>query len=281
MKRLVPGTKRFIRVVVMPTTEIRDTLLAWDRSGRTGGRPVVWGHGLTSSRLGEDDFPLVDLEQVREHHDVVRYDARGHGESAMLTNAERGSWAELALDQRALVDHLGIDDLVLGGVSMGVGTALHSALGLGERVHKLVLVIPPTAWGERAAQVAQYDQMASIVEAKGVEPLVTASSAIAPPDPFAGSDVWSERRAAALRAADPVRLAAIFRGAGHADLPLAKDLSAIVAPTLVLAWSGDPGHPVSTAERLGEVLPNVDVTIASTVAEFEMWTNQVVNFLAP
>ena len=74
-------------------------------------------------------------------------------------------------------------------------------------------------------------------------------------------------------------LAAIFRGAGTADLPLPEDLATIEAPTLVLAWSGDPGHPVSTAKRLGTLLPNSDVVISSTREDLDTWTSRCAAFL--
>ena len=82
-----------------------------------------------------------------------------------------------------------------------------------------------------------------------------------------------------MGAANPQRMAANFRGAAYADLPPLADLASITAPTLVLAWSGDPGHPVSTAQRLEATLPDVRVSIASTAAEFANWTAQVAAFL--
>ena len=100
-----------------------------------------------------------------------------------------------------------------------------------------------------------------------------------PPDPFADDDSWLDRRLHVLGAADPKRLAAIFRGAGTADLPLPEALATIAAPTLVLAWSGDPGHPVSTAKRLGALLPNSDVVISSTREDLDTWTSRCAAFL--
>lgn len=263
---------------------VRGARIDWDSGGAPAAPPLVWGHGLTSSRASEDSFPLVDHERVRQHATVVRYDAHGHGASSTLSEAERGSWSELALDQIELIDYLGIDRVIVGGASMGAGTALHAALELGDRVAGLVLAIPPTAWEQRAAQVELYEQMAAIVEARGVEPLIAAGRELPPPDPFAGSEAaaaaYRDRRAATLRSTDPVRLAANFRGAAHADLPSPERIGPVSAPTLVLAWTGDPSHPVSTAERLGESLPDVEVVISSTEAELATWTQRVIDFLA-
>lgn len=270
-------------MTISRTTTIRGCEIVHEIAEGRGGpdaTPFVWGHGLTSSRAAERVFPLLDLDRLAEQRTVVRYDARGHGESGDITDPAQGSWEELAIDQVELIDHLGFDRVMIGGASMGTATALHSALMLGDRVERLLLVIPPTAWESRQAQIDQYEQMASIVEAKGIEPLVAGAAATPPPDPFTGDPDWTDRSAARLRAADPVRLAALFRGAGHADLPARDQLGAIRCPTLVLAWSGDPGHPVSTAEQLGELLSDVEVSIASTFDEFAAWTDLVERFLS-
>ena len=259
--------------------KIRGASIDWDSGGAPKAPPLVWGHGLTSSRADEDRDPIVDLRRVREHVTVIRYDAHGHGESSMLSEPERGSWAELARDQIELIDYLGIGDVILGGASMGTGTALHAALTLGDRVRGLLLVIPPTGWDERAAQVSVYEQMASILDAKGVEPIIAASAALPPPDPYAGSDAYRERRAATLRSVSAERLAANFRGAGHADLPPIDQLATLTMPTLVLAWTGDTGHPVSTAERLGHTLPNAEVILSSTAEELATWTQRSIDFV--
>jgi len=75
-------------------------------------------------------------------------------------------------------------------------------------------------------------------------------------------------------------LAAALRGAGCADLPDRDRIASISAPTLVLAWTGDPGHPTSTAHELGALLADCHVTIASSAADLGGWTDLVVAFLA-
>lgn len=259
---------------------IRSCDLAYDDGGPNGLTPFVWGHGLSSSMASEDDFPLVDAGALRATRRVVRYDARGHGQSGNLESPDEGSWDQLALDQVALIDALGIDEVIIGGASMGTATALHSTALLGARTKGLVLVIPPTAWETRTEQARMYETMATIVESNGVEPLIAASANMAPPDPFvADASTFKERRAESLRAADPHRLAAVFRGATGADFPSEEHVASIAVPTLILAWSGDPGHPTSTADRLADLMPNTAVSIASTMDELVTWTSRVESFL--
>ncbi len=256
--------------------EIRGAVLSTDRSGV--GPTLVWGHGLTSSRASEDAFPLIRWDEVRASADVVRYDARGHGESAFT--ADGYGWDELALDQLGLCDELEISAAIVGGASMGAATALHVATIAPERVRALVLMIPPTAWETRAAQAGVYVQMADVIDAAGVEPLIAASADVPPPDPFVSDGGWKERRAEILRSADPVRLAGVFRGAASADLPPRAAVAAITCPTLILAWSGDPGHPVSSAEQLHGLIDGSTVHIASTSDQLDTWTDRIVDFIA-
>ncbi len=260
----------------MSVTEVRGADLAHDTSG--DGPDLIWGHGLTSSRANEDETPLVDWARVPVR--VTRYDARGHGSSSSTPDVDDYSWDALALDQLALATTLGIERYLVGGASMGCGTALHAAVHAPERIERLVLMIPPTAWETRAGQTDQWEAAAHVVSTKGVEPMIAASADLAPPDPFIDDEERLERRAAYLRSWDTDRLAQVFRGATKADLPARETIAGITKPTLILAWSGDPTHPVSTAEELDQLLPDSAVHIASTAADLATWTDRIADFVA-
>ena len=255
---------------------IRGCDLAVDHRG--SGPDVVWGHGLTSSMASEDDLGLFDFDALRQHHRVLRYDARGHGESGSTDDGYH--WRDLAVDQLALADELGIGEYVAGGASMGCATALHAAVIAPERIRALVLVIPPTAWETRAAQAGTYRTMADLVEAGEHELLLQGAALRPPPDPLADEPRWTERFAELLAAADPVRLARVFRGAATADLPTPEEIAALDVPTLLLAWTGDPGHPASTAARLQELMPHAALALAATPDGLASWTDRVARFLA-
>lgn len=262
----------------MTTVAVRGVELEVD-DARTGPA-VVWAHGLTSSMEHEDERPLLDIDRLRTAHRLVRYDARGHGRSASTDEPRHDGWNSLALDQLLLADQLDIDRYVAAGASMGAATALNVAVQAPERVSGLVLVIPPTAWESRAAQRDVYRRGADLVDAGRIDVLVDQMRATPPPDPFLGDDDWHDRNERRLRAADPARRGRVLRGAIGADLPAPDDIAAIVAPALILAWTGDPVHPTSTAERLAELLPDARLTVASTDADVAGWTASVLAFLA-
>jgi 3-oxoadipate enol-lactonase len=261
----------------MGTIGVRGIDLAYERHGT--GAPFVWGHGLSQNIDRESALGLVDWPKVRQLVELVRYDARGHGKSTSSTDLAGYHWRELALDQLALADALGIDTYVAGGASMGCATALHAAVLAPGRVRGLVLVIPPTAWASRAPQSAGYEMMAQLIEA-GKFDLILAGARMQPvPDPMVDSPTWNAQFEATLRETDPDRLARVFRGAATADLPTPEQIATLRIPTMILAWSGDPGHPVSTSERLIELMPHATLSVASTAAEVTGWTDRVTDFL--
>lgn len=66
-------------------------------------------------------------------------------------------------------------------------------------------------------------------------------------------------------------LPTIFRGAAQADLPPADAITSIDVPTLILAWIDDPGHPLSTAQRLHELIVGSQLVVAHTPAALNTW----------
>ncbi|MFT7650369.1 MAG: 3-oxoadipate enol-lactonase [Candidatus Poriferisodalaceae bacterium] len=259
----------------MPSSTIRGAALHHSTSG--AGQKVIWGHGLSQSRAAEDESPIVDWSRIDAR--TTRYDARGHGFSSSTRDQDGYSWEALALDQLGLADALGVDHYIAGGASMGCGTALYAAALAPQRIDALVLVIPPTAWETRSAQASMWNTTADVVLAKGVEPIIAAGADIAPPDPFVGDVARKQRREAELRAWDTTRLAQVFRGATKANLPDRDQIAAISVPTLILAWTGDPTHPVSTAEELHRLIAGSELHLASSSDEYDGWTDRVSAFV--
>ena len=246
---------------------------------RGSGPVLVWGHGVTSSRRREDELGglfgwrgLADAGGAT----VVRYDARGHGESSATADPDDYRWPSLALDQWALVEALGLERPVLGGASMGAATALHAALQRPDDVAGLVLVIPPTAWETRKAQAELYRAGADLVQSSGTGAFAEAAAAAPVPVPFRD---LPEAPRPVPDVADDV-LPTVLRGAAGSDLPDPDELRSLDVPAVVLAWAGDPGHPVSTAEVLADVLPRASLEVADDLATVLAWPEQVASVVA-
>ncbi len=163
---------------------------------------------------------------------------------------------------------------------MGCATALWAAVHDPARITALVLAIPPTALGDARRAAQRLRGRARLVEQGRLDEYVDASMSTPPPDPLLPiADLYREGYAAAMRAADPVRLARVFACATTADLPPPDAVAALDQPTLILAWTGDPGHPMSTAERLAELMPQSRLVAASTFGELRGWTDAAIEFL--
>ncbi|MEQ8719524.1 MAG: alpha/beta hydrolase [Acidimicrobiales bacterium] len=101
---------------------------------RNGAPPVVLGHAVTTDRSTVEPTAVL---LGRDRH-VLTWDARGHGGRSA---PEGGfSYADLAGDLLAVLDHFEIESAVVGGVSQGAFVALELGLAHAERVAGLVLI---------------------------------------------------------------------------------------------------------------------------------------------
>ncbi|GAA4534472.1 alpha/beta fold hydrolase [Amycolatopsis samaneae] len=117
----------------MSTIEICNGFLSYEVQG--DGHPVVFLHagGLAS---GQWD---AEFARFSARHKVIRYDARGHGDSSDAVPAQPYTHA---YDLRELLDALEIVRATLVGCSLGSRTAIDFALTHPERVEALVLTSP-------------------------------------------------------------------------------------------------------------------------------------------
>ena len=226
-------------------------------SGTETGIPFIWGHGLMSSMAADDAAPWIQWNQISDLIKLVRYDARGHGQSEASPDLADYHWSALAQDMLALAEQVGFETFIAGGQSMGCATSIYAALAAPERIRGLVLMNVPTAWETRAAQAGFYGQMADVIEARGIDTLIAMmqqQQAAMPSNwqmeafPEAAAH-FAER----FKTLDPKALATTLRGAQLTDLPAPEALEAITAPALILAWTDDPGHPVASAEIVQRV----------------------------
>ncbi|WP_372984302.1 alpha/beta fold hydrolase [Microbacterium sp.] len=247
----------------MPTFEVPGAELAVALSDE-GGHPVVQLHGLTSSRA-RDRVLNLDLGRGLSGTRLLRYDARGHGRSTGRKVADDYRWPNLADDLLRLLDHWFPGERVHGvGPSMGAATLLHAASLEPDRFTGLTLMVPPTGWKTRPAQADIYRAAAALIEADGVEAFLAGTrGSTPPPATVSAPETWPD-------VADAL-LPSLLRGAALSDLPAPEAVAGIDVPTTILAWVDDPGHPLSTAESLAELLPHATLAVARTPEDVEAW----------
>ena len=226
----------------------------------------------------EDDLGLFDWSSSDVVARVLRYDARGHG------MCECAHFEDRAYRWSALVDDMlrvpGEGPFVAGGASMGAATAIYAAARAPRRVQGLVVVTPPSAWESKPARTEAYEAAAQLVERQGMPAYPKVLQSVGEPRILVeelpeAREIWLRH----FRRMDHKVMPSILRGAASSDLPSREEVRSIVMPTLILAWTGDPSHPVSTAEALAELMVLSELHVASDLAGVRRWPDLVRDFL--
>lgn len=222
--------------------------LSYTVDGPEDGPVLVLGSSLgTSTALWEPQ-----LAALTGRYRVIRYDHRGHGDSPVPAGPYRIE--DLAGDVLTLLDALGVDRAHIGGVSLGGMVAMWLGAKAPERVGRLALLGtsaslgPPESWAQRAATVRAHG-MAAVADAV-VNRWFTPPFAAERPDVVA----WARRQLMATPAAGYAACCAAIQ-----TMDLRPLLSAITAPTLLLAGEDDPATPPEHAHRIAAGIPGAQV----------------------
>jgi pimeloyl-ACP methyl ester carboxylesterase len=250
-----------------------------ETQGDDSAQALLWGHALMGSMHQEEGAGIMPWSSASDETFLVRWDARGHGASEATLSEGDYTWTELARDLWAIADGLNLDEVVLGGISMGAGTALHAAAMFPERTKGLIMMAPPTAWESRARQAQLYRNSAKMVHALGLAPLrwLGEWGSYAARNKALGKLQRSVTRG--LKSADPRSVKAALLGAAQSDLPDPHQLEKLEIPTLILAWESDWSHPLSTAKALQDYLPDAQLVIAKNEADVNQWPRRLESFL--
>ena len=103
------------------------------------GVPFVFQHGL-----GGDANQTFGLFAPPPGYRLITMECRGHGETLPLGDPDKISLGVFVDDLCALLDHLALPQVVIGGISMGAAIALILTLRFPARVRGLILSRP--AW---------------------------------------------------------------------------------------------------------------------------------------
>lgn len=180
---------------------------------------------------------------------VVRYDARGHGESPVPPGPY--SIDDLTDDVIALLDRLALPQVHFVGLSLGGMTGMRLAIREPERVAKLVVLCtsahlePESAWRQRAATVREGGT--SAVATAVVERWYT--------------DEWRALNPQLVSAAQDMVAATPAEGyAGCceaiASMNQIDDLPGLRAPTLAIAGANDPATPPPHLKLIADSVQN-------------------------
>lgn len=149
----------------MPFAQFDDVTLHYLDEGTPSGPAIVLAHALgTGTALWDKILPLLP-EGLR----VIRYDARGHGQSS--TPPAPYTMGALIRDAERLMDHLGVRDAMFVGLSIGGMVAQGLAVKRPDLIRALVLsntgakIATPEIWAERIATARRPGGMAELAAA--------------------------------------------------------------------------------------------------------------------
>jgi 3-oxoadipate enol-lactonase len=117
----------------MPYADVNGQRLRFDDSGGDGP-PVILSHGFLMDR----EMFAPQVEALAPEFRVIVWDERGFGETEF--DQQPFTYWDSATDCLGLLDHLGVDHAVLGGMSQGGFLSMRAAMLAPERVRALVLI---------------------------------------------------------------------------------------------------------------------------------------------
>jgi pimeloyl-ACP methyl ester carboxylesterase len=242
----------------------------------SGDRVLVWLHGLLlDANLSRGLARTLAAQGNR----VVLLDLLGHGRSGKPRHAGAHRMDLYARQLLGLLDELGVDQAVLGGVSLGTNVSLMAAVQAPERVRGLILEMPVLEWAVPAAALVFLPLLFSVHYARTPLRLVSRAASRVPLSrlgPFA-SFVSAAR-------SDPDEIAAVLHGVLVGPIaPTSDQRRSITAPALVLGHGVDLIHSFSDARNLARQLPDARLIRTRTFAE--LWlrparlTTEISDFL--
>jgi pimeloyl-ACP methyl ester carboxylesterase len=225
----------------------------WINYEDTGGDlvPIVLAHGLLMDR--EMFAPQIEAAKVGSR--FITWDARCHGETE--NTDDPFSYWDLADDLKGLLDHLGIERAVVGGMSQGGFVALRFALKYPERVSGLAL-IGTQAGVEDPEKVATYQVMLDVWEVEGLnDQLAETIAAIILGNEWTGRAPWIAK----WRQKPRSLLRQAFQTLVSRD-DIQHRLGEITAPALVIHGTADAAIDIEMAHRLCSELANCRQMVA-------------------
>jgi len=246
--------------------------LVYDEYG-SGERHLVLLPGLLLPRLMHR--PIAQELASRGNH-VYALDLLGHGDSDQPRDMWRYSMPLFAAQAVALLDHLGLDEAVVGGTSLGANVSLEVAAAAPERLRGLVVEMPVLDNALLGCALAFTPLLVGLTFGAPVTRMVSRLARIAPRGLSHLADTgleWISR--------DPAPSAAVLQGLFFGRVaPPRSERGQIETRALVLGHPRDPIHPFSDADMLVRELRNGRMLEANSLFEMRIAPARLTNEIA-
>lgn len=241
-----------------------------------GPRTTVLLHGLLLSQKMHK--PLAHALEERGHR-VVTLDLLGHGRSDRPRDMTVYSMPLFAEQVVALLDHLELDDAVVGGTSLGANVALETAVLAPERVRGLLLEMPVLDNALLGCALAFTPLLSALTFGEPVMKLVARGTRLLPT-----RRIWPLEVLLDTVRQEPGPSAAVLQGLFFGRVaPPGRLRKTITAPALVIGHPADPVHPFSDSDALVHELPDAQLLRADSIVELRITpariTGEIAEFL--
>lgn len=221
-------------------------------SGKTDAPAVVLSHSLASSMI----MWRPQLKALEDSFQVLRYDLRGHGSSAVPEGPY--TLEMLADDLAALLDELEIDKVHFVGLSIGGMIGQGFALKHQHRLSSLVLCDTASHTPPEAQPILK--KRIKTAEREGMSSQVDETMAR-----WFSQDFLESGRPEVGLIRQQILATSVTGYAGCLEairgLDYYQDLPDIEVPTLVIVGEDDPGTPVAASAAISERIANSKLVI--------------------
>jgi pimeloyl-ACP methyl ester carboxylesterase len=251
--------------------------LAYTEYG-SGPRVLVLLHGLLLSQRMHATLAEALAERGNR---VVTLDLLGHGASDRPADMWRYSMPEFGREVIALLDHLGVEQAVVMGTSLGANAALEAAAFAPERLRGMVVEMPVLDNALLGCALAFTPLMVALTLGEPALRLLSVGARAVP----ARRLPWQVDILLDWIRQDPKPSAAVIQGLFFGrTAPHRSERRTLETPTLVIGHGLDIVHPFSDADMLVEELPDARLLRASSILELrfapERLTEEIAAFVA-
>src|SRR3954447_1719643 len=236
--------------------------LVYDDYGQ-GERPLVLLPGLLLPRSMHR--PLA-RELAERGNRVLVLDLLGHGESDRPYDMTQYSFPLFAQQVIGLLDHLAIDEAVIGGTSLGANIALETLVAAPDRVRGAVIEMPVLDNALLGCALAFTPLLLAVTVGRSVTGAVASVFRRLPRTGRNLIDVGLD-----WASLEPGPSGAYLQGLFFGRIaPPRTERTQIQTPALVIGHPRDPIHPFSDAGSLVDEMPNARMVEASWIGELRV-----------
>jgi pimeloyl-ACP methyl ester carboxylesterase len=242
---------------------VHDNLELYYEIHGSGPRILIFLHGIL---MDANMNRRLAADLAAKGNRVILLDLPGHGLSARPQRASFHRMDTYAGHVIALLDHLGIDQAVVGGVSLGGNVSLLVAAQAPDRVRGLVVEMPVLEWALPAAAITFVPML---LAAHFARPVVGRLSKVFRMLPRTGNGPLDS--VMNMFSAEPRETAAVLHGILAGPIaPTVDQRAAMDIPALVIGHKVDHLHPFHDAQQLALRLPQGQLIQASSVLELRV-----------